>query len=161
MSKRPFKRYSYYYYHHIEDGDRNDDDDRVIWMNEQNFRKYLTFKKDHNELLLFLLRQLVKEALHYEEIISGNADRLSHIQVKLDDLQAKVRYSRARAHSYLGRELLVFIFFGVLIFLFEMTLQAQEHEIFDLRPFFSSSIFKEANFVLDEARGVIRHPLTR
>ncbi|CAA7396009.1 unnamed protein product [Spirodela intermedia] len=94
---------------------------------QKSFRKYLTFKRDHNELLLFLLRVLVKEALHYEEIISGAGDRLAHIQVKVEDLRSK----------------------------------AQEHDIYDLRPFFGSSIFKEGNFVLDEARGVIRHPLSR
>ncbi|MQL74419.1 hypothetical protein Taro_006803 [Colocasia esculenta] len=92
-----------------------------------SFRKYLTFKRDHNELLLFLLRILVKDALHYEEIISGTTDRLTHIEVKVDDLRSK----------------------------------AQEHEIYDLRPFFNSSHFREGNFVLDEARGVIRHPLAR
>lgn len=58
--------------------------------NHQSFRKYLTFKRDHNELLLFLLRVLVKEALHYEEIISGTGDRLTHIQVKVEDLRNKV-----------------------------------------------------------------------
>lgn len=40
-------------------------------------------------------------------------------------------------------------------------LQAQEHEIFDLKPFFNSTHFTRANFVLDEERGVIRHRLAR
>uniref|UniRef100_A0A1D1ZG74 DNA replication licensing factor MCM2 n=1 Tax=Anthurium amnicola TaxID=1678845 RepID=A0A1D1ZG74_9ARAE len=94
---------------------------------QKSFRKYLTFKRDHNELLLFLLRILVKDALHYEDIVSGTTDRLTHIVVKVDDLKSK----------------------------------AQEHEIYDLRPFFGSSHFRDGNFMLDDERSVIRHPLVR
>ncbi|KAJ1418660.1 P-loop containing nucleoside triphosphate hydrolase [Sesbania bispinosa] len=94
---------------------------------QKSFRKYMTFKKDYNELLLYLLRELVKNALHFEEIVTGSASGLSHVDVKIDDLYNK----------------------------------AQEHEIYDLKPFFSSSHFSRANFVLDEERGVIRHHLAR
>lgn len=50
----------------------------------------MTFKKDFNELILHLLRGLVKDALHFEEIISGSTLNLSHIDVKLEELQSKV-----------------------------------------------------------------------
>lgn len=56
----------------------------------QSFRKYMTFKKDYNELLLYLLRELVKNALHFEEIVNGSASRLTHVDVKVDDLNNKV-----------------------------------------------------------------------
>jgi len=56
----------------------------------QSFRKYMTFKKDYNELLLYLLRELVKNALHFEEIVSGSTSRLTQIDVKVEDLQSKV-----------------------------------------------------------------------
>lgn len=56
----------------------------------QSFRKYMTFKKDYNELLLYLLRELVKNALHFEEIVSGNTSALTHIDVKIEDLRARV-----------------------------------------------------------------------
>ncbi|KAM3410567.1 hypothetical protein ACQJBY_002657 [Aegilops geniculata] len=92
---------------------------------QKNFRKYMTYKKDYNELLLLLLRTLVKEALHFEEIVSGSTARLTHVEVKVDDLKNK----------------------------------AQEYEIYDLRPFFSSSHFSDNSFVLDEGRGIIRHPV--
>ncbi|KAM3404195.1 hypothetical protein ACQJBY_007341 [Aegilops geniculata] len=92
---------------------------------QKNFRKYMTYKKDYNELLLLLLRTLVKEALHFEEIVSGSTTRLTHVEVKVDDLKNK----------------------------------AQEYEIYDLRPFFSSSHFSDNSFVLDEGRGIIRHPV--
>ncbi|KAJ7969369.1 DNA helicase [Quillaja saponaria] len=94
---------------------------------QKSFRKYMTFKKDYNELLLYLLQDLVKNALHFEEIVSGSTLGLTHIQVKVEDLQSK----------------------------------AQEHEIYDLKPFFTSTQFSRAHFVLDEERGVIRHRLAR
>ncbi|KAG5011035.1 hypothetical protein JHK87_019550 [Glycine soja] len=94
---------------------------------QKSFRKYMTFKKDYNELLLYILRELVKNALHFEEIVTGSASGLTHIDVKVDDLYNK----------------------------------AQEHDIYDLKPFFNSSHFSRANFVLDEERRVIRHHLTR
>ncbi|KAJ3671882.1 hypothetical protein LUZ60_007961 [Juncus effusus] len=37
--------------------------------------------------------------------------------------------------------------------------KAQEYEIHDLNPFFASSTFRDYNFVLDEVRGVIVHPI--
>ncbi|KAJ1256440.1 hypothetical protein BS78_K026400 [Paspalum vaginatum] len=92
---------------------------------QKNFRKYMTYKKDYNELLLLLLRTLVKDALHFEEIVSGSISRLTHVEVKVEDLKNK----------------------------------AQEYEIYDLKPFFSSVHFRDNSFVLDEGRGIIRHPL--
>ena len=62
-----------------------------LLLSPQNFRKYMTYKKDYNELLLLLLRTLVKDALHFEEIVSGSTTRLTHIEVKVDDLKNKVR----------------------------------------------------------------------
>ncbi|XP_038903137.1 DNA replication licensing factor MCM2 [Benincasa hispida] len=94
---------------------------------QKSFRKYMTFKKDYNELLLYLLRELVKNALHFEEIVRGSTSELTQINVKLEDLQSK----------------------------------AQDHEIYDLKPFFNSSHFSNAKFVLDEEHGLIRHHLAR
>lgn len=51
----------------------------------------MTFKKDYNELLLYLLRELVKNALHFEEIVSsGSTAGRTHIDVKVEDLENKV-----------------------------------------------------------------------
>ena len=50
----------------------------------------MTFKKDYNELLLYLLRELVKNALRFEEIVTGSASGLAHVDVKVDDLYNKV-----------------------------------------------------------------------
>lgn len=66
----------------------------------------MTYKKDYNELLLLLLRTLVKEALHFEEIVSGSTTRLTHVEVKVDDLKNKVRARNTSAHdSYLSNAL--------------------------------------------------------
>jgi hypothetical protein len=62
----------------------------TIFFSPQNFRKYMTFKKDYNELLLLLMRTLVKDALHFEEIVSGSTSRLTHVEVKVEDLKNKV-----------------------------------------------------------------------
>lgn len=55
----------------------------------------MTFKKEYNALLLDLLRELVKNALHFEEIISGSRSTsgLSHIDVKVVDLLNRVTKS--------------------------------------------------------------------
>ncbi|KAE9596032.1 putative DNA helicase [Lupinus albus] len=92
---------------------------------QKSFRKYMTFKKDYNDLLLYLLRGLVNNVLHFEEIVRGSASGLTRVDVKVEDLSRK----------------------------------AQEHEVYDLKPFFSSGQFLNANFVLDEDRGVIIHHL--
>ncbi|KAJ8460006.1 hypothetical protein OPV22_032932 [Ensete ventricosum] len=94
---------------------------------QKSFRKYLTFKEDLNGLLLHLLCVLVKDALQFEEIVSGTTAHLTHIEVKVEELRNK----------------------------------AQEYEIYDLKPFFSSAHFTSSNFILDQSRGVIKHPLAR
>ncbi|KAL4313367.1 hypothetical protein GQ457_01G024950 [Hibiscus cannabinus] len=55
----------------------------------KSFRQYITFKKDYHGLLLVLLRELVSNALRFEEILSGSAPRLNYVDVKVADLQAK------------------------------------------------------------------------
>lgn len=50
----------------------------------------MTFKKDFNELVLHLLCVLVKDALQFEEIVSGTTAHLTHIEVKVEELRNKV-----------------------------------------------------------------------
>ncbi|XP_031495177.1 DNA replication licensing factor MCM2 [Nymphaea colorata] len=92
---------------------------------QKSLKKYMTFKKDYNELLLLLLRGLVKDKIQLEELVSGSISRLTHVEVTVEKLLNK----------------------------------AQEYEIYDLKPFFNSIQFSRANFVLDEKRGIITHPL--
>ncbi|URE30000.1 DNA replication licensing factor [Musa troglodytarum] len=58
---------------------------------QKSFRKYMTFKKDFNGLLLHLLCVLVKDALQFEEIVSGTTAHLTHIEVKVEELRNKAR----------------------------------------------------------------------
>ncbi|KAL9406810.1 hypothetical protein Peur_003782 [Populus x canadensis] len=53
---------------------------------QKSFRKYITYKMDYNRMLLNLLQEIVNRALRFEEIISGSASGLTHIDVKVDDL---------------------------------------------------------------------------
>ena len=50
----------------------------------------MTFKKDCNELLVYLLRVLVKDAINFEEIVSGSTARLTQIEVKAEELRGNV-----------------------------------------------------------------------
>ncbi|XVE91023.1 hypothetical protein DITRI_Ditri20bG0122800 [Diplodiscus trichospermus] len=55
----------------------------------KSFRQYITFKKDYDGLLLVLLRELVTNAMRFEEILSGSTSGLAYVDVKVADLQAK------------------------------------------------------------------------
>ncbi|XP_042503270.1 DNA replication licensing factor MCM2 [Macadamia integrifolia] len=94
---------------------------------QKSFRKYMTFKREYNDFLLYLLRGLVKDALYFEELVSGSTAGLNQVEVKVEELQNK----------------------------------AQDYEIYDLKPFFSSTQFSRANFELDEGRKIIKHHLAR
>lgn len=93
---------------------------------QKSFKKYITYKKDYNELLLHLLRGLVKDILRLEELMSGTRPRLNQVEIKVEDLRTK----------------------------------AQEYDIYDLKPFFNSRQFTRANFTVDEAEGIIKHPVS-
>lgn len=56
----------------------------------QSFRKYMTFKKDYNDMLIYILRGLVTNALHLEDILTGSTSSLTHVDIKVDDLSFKV-----------------------------------------------------------------------
>ncbi|KAF2589444.1 hypothetical protein F2Q70_00038420 [Brassica cretica] len=58
----------------------------------ESFKRYITYKKDYNSLLLVLLKELVKNALKFEEIITGSNSGLSSIEVKIEELQTKVKF---------------------------------------------------------------------
>ncbi|MBA0682031.1 hypothetical protein Goari_023790 [Gossypium aridum] len=55
----------------------------------KSFRQYITFKKDYHGLLLVLLRELVNDAMRFEEMLSGSTQMLNYVDVKVVDLQAK------------------------------------------------------------------------
>ncbi|TYI35920.1 hypothetical protein ES332_A03G109000v1 [Gossypium tomentosum] len=55
----------------------------------KSFRQYITFKKDYHGLLLVLLRELVNNAMRFEEILSGSTQMLNYVDIIVVDLQAK------------------------------------------------------------------------
>ncbi|XP_071695613.1 DNA replication licensing factor MCM2-like [Rutidosis leptorrhynchoides] len=57
---------------------------------QKSFKKYMTFKKDFNATVLHLLHQMVKEALQFEEMVPGSNRDVTHIDVKVEELQNKV-----------------------------------------------------------------------
>ena len=56
---------------------------------QRRFRKYMTYKKDFNELLLHTLRQLVRDQARYEEATSGRQSDV--IKVKVKSFEAAAR----------------------------------------------------------------------
>ena len=58
------------------------------------FQRYLTYKKDNNEFLLFLLKQLFQEGLAFQRNRYG-ADRVASaaaaIKISEEDLKSRVR----------------------------------------------------------------------
>nr|GEX78819.1 DNA replication licensing factor MCM2 [Tanacetum cinerariifolium] len=71
---------------------------------QKSFKKYMTFKKDFNAIVLHLLNQLVKEAVHFEEIMSGANRNIAHIDVKVEELQSK-RCDKASPCKMMGGRL--------------------------------------------------------
>ncbi|KAL2635726.1 hypothetical protein R1flu_007205 [Riccia fluitans] len=59
---------------------------------QKSFKKYMTYKREFNELVLYLLRGLVKDALRFEELVSRfSTPRLTQVTIKMDELEAKAR----------------------------------------------------------------------
>lgn len=65
----------------------------------QSFKKYITYKRDFNELLLHLLRGLVADAVRFEELVSRSNVRLTEVDVKMEDMEMKVRIMWSLCHS--------------------------------------------------------------
>jgi len=104
------------------------------------FRKYITYKKDYNELLFYLLQILLREAVHYHQIKHGNEPE--QVEIPLEDFQARVistylsqfsslltKSKRNRTNKYLT-----------------FTFQASELGISDLLNFFKSELFNSNHF---------------
>lgn len=62
----------------------------LMWF--QSFKKYMTYKKDFNVLLLSFLRALVKEAIRYQQFANTRSVAPpSYVDVSMEDLEARVR----------------------------------------------------------------------
>ncbi|VDO57501.1 unnamed protein product [Onchocerca flexuosa] len=61
----------------------------VMRQMRKNFERYIFVSRDHNELLLYLLKQLVKDQLHYERA-RHNERTLSAISIPESDFTEKM-----------------------------------------------------------------------
>ena len=91
----------------------------VMKSMRQTFQKYLAYKKDHSELLYYILRQVTLDTLAFQKAIHGS--RVTTIEVSEKDLLDR----------------------------------AKQIDIYNLRPFYETEVFKSNNFVYDSRRKVI------
>lgn len=61
-------------------------------MSFKTFARYLAFRKDNNELLLFILKQLVAEQVTYQRSRYGVQSDM--VQIPEKDLQDKVAFNK-------------------------------------------------------------------
>lgn len=104
------------------------------------FQRYLLFKKDHSELLFYILRQLAKDQLTF--IRGTNAGEALTIEIDEKDLIDKV---------------CIICNDGCYIIQIRLTFQAKQIDIRDVKPFYQSSIFEANNFIYDSKRKIILH----
>lgn len=55
----------------------------------QSFTRYLNYKKDNNELLLYILRQLMADQNHFQRVRYGGSSE-EYVQIKEKELVEKV-----------------------------------------------------------------------
>lgn len=135
----------------------------------QKFQKYLSYKKDITELLYFILRQMAADQLRYIRGIVGV--NVNTVEIHEKDFKDKVNtsdhllnYNGFDFVSFFGMEWELFFsylivlfnnFSSFLFFIFVSKLQAKQIDVFDLRSFYESKIFKDNNFVYDSGRKLI------
>lgn len=110
----------------------------VMQMQRQIFQRYLLYKKDHSELLLYILRQLTKDQLAFMRGTS-QGDTVA-IEIDEKDLIDKV---------------IIWIVCVEFDDLKSVLFQAKEINIHDVKPFYKSKCFEANNFVYDSTRKVI------
>lgn len=72
-----------------------------ICVSAQTFARYLAFRRDNNELLLFILKQLVAEQVAYQRNRYGVQN--DTIEIPEKDLQDKVLRDTPSVHRYNSR----------------------------------------------------------
>jgi len=90
---------------------------------EKHFKKYMTFKRDSFELLLYVLQQLVQEELTMKHL-RAHSKRGPAQEVKLDE--------------------------PIEITIEDFQAKAAELQISDLHPFYRSDLFRKNGFELDQ-----------
>lgn len=104
----------------------------------QAFANYLAYKRDNNELLLFILRQLANDHLTFNRNRYGGDFEL--VEVPEEEFIEKVR-------AYMYIHLCVCVA-AVDLFL----IQARQINIHSMAPFYESELFKKNKFIYDRSR---------
>jgi len=58
---------------------------------KKNFAKYLTYRRDHNELLLFLCKQLINDQLSYLKHKSKTLSNITEVSIAEEDFIDRAR----------------------------------------------------------------------
>mmetsp|Transcript_31335 Transcript_31335/g.43462 ORF Transcript_31335/g.43462 Transcript_31335/m.43462 type:complete len:877 (+) Transcript_31335:109-2739(+) len=58
---------------------------------QRKFKQYLSFQRDYNALALDVLRALVRDVMHYEEVMGRHANLSQGVHVKLKHFEEKAR----------------------------------------------------------------------
>jgi len=132
----------------------------VVWdlmvRMEQKLERFITKDTDYNDLLLYHLENLVREAAHYLKIRHGTVDP-KQVQVKIDDFERKVRLRVAmRLHASVPFQAMITLSCNMCVrCCLALTLQARKMDISDLEPFYASNSFAANHFQLDRRKGAI------
>jgi len=60
----------------------------VLLISLQTFQKYLSYKKDHSELLYYILRQITLDTLAFQKALHGG--RITTVEISEKDLLDRV-----------------------------------------------------------------------
>ena len=101
---------------------------------QKKFARYTHFHRDYDQLLLEILRGVVRETRYWETVDGGSAGASATASADPRSAAAAVTV-RCRV----------------------LEDKASEYGIHDLRPFYASAAFASARFTFDERRGVIAH----
>lgn len=99
------------------------------------------YKKDHSELLFYILRQLSQDQLTFQR---GTSD-MEALTIEIDEKDLLDKVNKCLIQLGCGLKIKFII------------LQAKQIDIHDLKPFYESKIFKSNDFVYDAKRKVIIH----
>lgn len=108
-------------------------DGRNAHVLSQGFRKYLTQARDHEELLAFILGQIVKEKARLYQL--QRYRQPEKITLKVSELDERVCLS----HWYTT----------IACITLTLQIQAKEHDIFDTVPFLHSKLFVANGYTHD------------
>lgn len=117
------------------------------FVNPQTFARYLAFRRDNNELLLFILKQLISEQVAYQRNRYGAQQ--DNIEIAEKDLVDKVR-DAVDFNQNVWRTGCCLLFVIILL-----SFQARQINIHSLSTFYDSELFRSNKFSHDAKKKLI------